>query len=174
MFALIDSASAREADEGVRIDVSRNGRIKIENRFGNVAVAAWNETYVQVSVTLAESGKTPVTSPIVIDNQDRLLSISVVRRPVDPVANIDLTIRVPDSSNLEIATTAGVITMNGMAQSVTLTSNSGDIHAKLDLSDAALLATSDKGKIRSQLPSLSIRDDHVLQAKLGRGNKALH
>ncbi len=173
LLAAIDPVLARETDEGVRIDVSPNGQIKIENRFGSVAVEVWPESFVQVSAGFAEAEKTPVTSPIIIDNRNQLLSISVVRRPIDPVAAINLTVRVPDSSHLEITTIAGAITMHGLAQSVALTSVSGDIRAVLNPTNADLIAKSVTGIVTSEFTSVPSADGHVLQARLGTGGRML-
>ena len=85
---------ANFASDEIRIDVPANGQIKVRNDFGNVSVEAWNNTYVAVSATIEGSAKF-TRSPIVIDNRGTLVSISVVRRPVDPVAAIHLQLKVP-------------------------------------------------------------------------------
>ncbi|HEX6283605.1 MAG TPA: hypothetical protein VFZ71_01970, partial [Pyrinomonadaceae bacterium] len=85
---------ANLAEDEIRIDVPANGQIKVRNDFGSVSVEAWSNSYVAVSATIEGSARF-TRSPIVIDNRGTLVSISVVRRPVDPVAAIHLHLKVP-------------------------------------------------------------------------------
>ena len=87
------SVTAQSADE-IRIDVPAGGQIKVRNDFGNVSVDAWSNSYVGVSATIEGTAKF-TRSPIVIDNRGKLVSISVLRRPIDPVAAIHLQLKVP-------------------------------------------------------------------------------
>ncbi len=88
-------------DDDIRIDLSPDAHVRVENRFGNVSVEVWSNKYVSVSATV-EGSLQFKRSPIVIDNRGKLLSISVVRTPPDPVAAINLTVKVPDTSHLEV------------------------------------------------------------------------
>ena len=90
---------AVEPHDEIRIDVPAGGQIKVRNDFGNVDVELWNNSYVTVSATIEGSAKF-TRSPIVIDNRGKLLTISVVRRPIDPVVAIHLTLKVPVSSDI--------------------------------------------------------------------------
>lgn len=81
-------------EDEIRIDVPANAQIKVRNDFGNVSVDAWSNSYVAVSATIEGSARF-TRSPVVIDNRGTLVSISVVRRPVDPVAAIHLHLKVP-------------------------------------------------------------------------------
>jgi VWFA-related protein len=89
------SVIAQSADE-IRIDVPAAAQIKVRNDFGNVSVEAWSNSYVAVSATIEGTAKF-TRSPIVIDNRGKLVSISVLRRPIDPVAAIHLQLKVPKS-----------------------------------------------------------------------------
>jgi VWFA-related protein len=86
------------ADE-IRIEVPPGSRIKVQNDFGKVSVEVWDENYATVSYTVQGSA-TLTRSPILIDNRGKLVSISVVRRPIDPAVAIDLKLRVP--ANVEV------------------------------------------------------------------------
>src|SRR6185369_11458380 len=90
--------AVQEADE-IRIDIPATGKIKVRNDFGNVSVDVWNNSYVAVSATI-EGAVRFTRSPIVIDNRGTLLAISVVRRPIDPVAAIHLKLKVPASADI--------------------------------------------------------------------------
>src|SRR5919106_750541 len=88
------TAPAPLANDEIRIDVPANGQIKVRNDFGNVSVEAWNNSYVAVSASIEGSARFS-RSPIVIETRGSLVSISVVRRPIDPVAAIHLYLKVP-------------------------------------------------------------------------------
>jgi VWFA-related protein len=93
------TASAVAPNDEIRIDVPANGQIKVRNDFGNVDIELWNNSYVTVSATIEGSAKF-TRSPIVIDNRGKLLTISVVRRPIDPVVAIHLTLKVPANADI--------------------------------------------------------------------------
>lgn len=87
---------AVNSQDEIRIDVPANGQIKVQNDFGTVSVEVWNNNYAAVSASIEGSAKF-TRSPIVIDNRGALLVISIIRRPVDPVAAIHLRLRVPEN-----------------------------------------------------------------------------
>ena len=93
------TASAVESNDEIRIDVPADAQITVRNDFGNVSVEVWNNSYVAVSAAIEGSAKFS-RSPIVIDNRGKLLSISVVRRPIDPAVAIHLKLKVPVSANV--------------------------------------------------------------------------
>jgi VWFA-related protein len=97
----------QDADE-IRIDMPATGKIKVRNDFGNVSVTVWNNSYVAVSATI-EGVVRFSRSPIVIDNRGSLLTISVVRRPVDPVAAIHLKLRVPATADISDMSARGEV-----------------------------------------------------------------
>ena len=90
------SALAVNSQDEIRIDVPANGQIKVQNDFGNVSVELWENSYAAVSASIEGSAKFS-RSPIVIENRGGRLLISIVRRPVDPVAAIHLLLKVPEN-----------------------------------------------------------------------------
>jgi VWFA-related protein len=90
------TVSAVNSQDEIRIDVPANGQIKVQNDFGTVAVEIWENNYAAVSASIEGAAKF-TRSPIVIDNRGTLLVISIVRRPVDPVAAIHLRLKVPEN-----------------------------------------------------------------------------
>jgi VWFA-related protein len=84
------------SQDEIRIDVPANGQIKVQNDFGNVSVELWDNSYAAVSASIEGSAKFS-RSPIVIENRGGQLLISIVRRPVDPVAAIHLQLKVPEN-----------------------------------------------------------------------------
>ncbi|PWT82546.1 MAG: hypothetical protein C5B44_01975 [Acidobacteria bacterium] len=172
LFKCDGSVIAAQQD-GVKIDLPRDGQIKIENRFGAVSAEVWNESYVLVSATVGATQKALVTSPIVIQGRDKEFSITVVRRPVDPVALIDLVVKVPETARVEITTNAGAISLNGMTQSASLRSASGEVRALLAQANTDVSVETASGAINSDFPSDSSPGSHALHARLGSGEKIL-
>ena len=85
---------AVQGSDEIRIDVPADARIKVRNDFGNVSVETWNNSYVAVSATFESAAKF-TRSPIVLDNRGKLVMISVLRRPIDPIVAIHLRLKVP-------------------------------------------------------------------------------
>ncbi|MCM3873856.1 MAG: VWA domain-containing protein [Pyrinomonadaceae bacterium] len=172
LLLAVDSSSA--ADDGVRIDVPAAARVRIENQFGKVAAEVWKEKYVSVSASIEGTEARFTRSPIVIENKAKLLLISVTRTPVDPRADITLTVKLPAGSHTEIITGVGSITMRGTMASASLKSVSGDIRAELPHPlNADISARSTSGAIRSELEAPLSGDGHVLQARTGSGDFVL-
>lgn len=107
------TASAVQSDE-IRIDVPADAQITVRNDFGGVSVEVWNNNYVAVSATIEGAARFS-RSPIVIDNRGKLLAISVVRRPIDPVAAIHLRLRVPVNANVTGKSAQGEVKIDRVA-----------------------------------------------------------
>lgn len=105
------TALAVNPNDEIRIDVPANGRIKVRNDFGNVTVEVWNNTYVTVSAAI-EGDVVFKRSPIIIDNRGTVLAISVIRRPIDPVAAVHLYLKVPATADISDMSAKGQITIN--------------------------------------------------------------
>lgn len=97
--------------DAIRIDVPEGVRVRIENQFGQVTAEAWKEKYVSVSASIESNGASFKRSPIVIERKYKLLLISVIRRPIDPQVQINLTIKLPESAQAELVTKDGPIPM---------------------------------------------------------------
>jgi len=102
LLALIAfSPAIAYADDEIRIDMPAGGELKVRNDFGNVNAEVWHNNYVAVSATIGGDGSRRLTrSPLIIDNRGKLITISVVRRPIDPVVPIHLKIKVPDNADI--------------------------------------------------------------------------
>ena len=85
------------------------------NDFGNVSVELWNNSYVAVSADI-EGGAKFTRSPIIIDNRGKLLTISVVRRPIDPVVAIHLKLKVPVNAGVSGTSAQGEIKIDREAK----------------------------------------------------------
>ncbi|HEX6718602.1 MAG TPA: VWA domain-containing protein [Pyrinomonadaceae bacterium] len=104
------SPTTAHADDEIRIDLPAGGQLKVRNDFGNVNAEVWSNSYVAVSAIIGGDGSTRLSrSPIIIDNRGSLLTISVVRRPIDPVVPIHLKIKVPDSADITARSLRGLV-----------------------------------------------------------------
>ena len=101
IFLAAFSPATAYADDEIRIDLPAGGQLKVRNDFGDVTAEVWSNSYVAVSAIIGGDGSTRFTrSPIIIDNRGSLVTISVVRRPIDPVVPIHLKIKVPDDADI--------------------------------------------------------------------------
>lgn len=95
-------------DDEIRIELPPGGQVRVRNDFGNVSVELWNESYATVSASV--EGSTPLTrSPIIIDNRGKLVTISVVRRPIDPVIPVHLRLKIPPNVDIGVWSTKGYV-----------------------------------------------------------------
>lgn len=102
------SPATAHADDEIRIDLPAGGELKVRNDFGNVSAEVWRNSYVAVSASIGGDGSTRFTrSPIIIDNRGKLITISVVRRPIDPIVPIHLKIKVPDNADITTRSAKG-------------------------------------------------------------------
>jgi Ca-activated chloride channel homolog len=161
---------ALSADDGLRIDIAPDAQVALTNQFGSITVEIWQENYVLLSAIFPD-GRKSERSPIVIDNRTQQLTISVVRRPVDPVTVVDLVLKVPASVKLEVNTSAGAITLRGMAATAKLKSVSGDIRAVLPTSDLDVVSTAANGPSDSEFPAAV--EGRNLHARFGAGTRTL-
>jgi VWFA-related protein len=110
LFLAAFSPTTAYADDEIRIDLPAGGELKVRNDFGDVTAEIWSNSHVAVSAVIGGDGTTRLTrSPIIIDNRGSLITISVVRRPVDPVVPIHLKIKVPDNADITARSMRGAI-----------------------------------------------------------------
>jgi len=110
LFLAAFSPTTAYADDEIRIDMPAGGQLKVRNDFGNVSAEVWSNSYVAVSASIGGDGSRRLSrSPIIIDNRGLLITISVVRRPIDPVVPIHLKIKVPENANLTARSVRGTI-----------------------------------------------------------------
>ncbi len=166
------------AYEGIQIEFPTGGQLRIENELGDVAAEIWKEKYVYISTS--EGGSSARGASVVIENRSQGFAIRVIRRPgvsttgVASTAPINLTIKIPESAHVEIATGNGQISMQGMPSSATVKSIAGDINvAFLEPANADIAATSANGLVRSELPQLPRENGHLLRRRLGTGGQSL-
>ena len=166
-----------DAYEGVQIEFPAGGQVRIENELGDVAAEIWKQKYIYV--TTSDATASSRGSSVVIENRNQGFLIRVVRRPnsrasVTSLVPINLTIKIPESAHVDIATGNGRISLRGMPSSAAVKSVAGDVNMEFwESVDADIAARSTRGRIRSELPQLQSDNGHVLRARLGKGAQAL-
>ena len=108
LLAAFSPITAHAEDE-IRIEVRPGAELKVRNDYGNVTAEIWSNSYVAVSATIEGDARLS-RSPIIIDNRGSLVSISVVRRPLDPVVSIHLKVKVPGDADITARSARGTIT----------------------------------------------------------------
>lgn len=165
-------AAQQEVGGGLRFEFPEGGHLRIENQFGQVSAEVWQENNVAISAT-TEGNAELARSPVVIDNRKQLVTVSIVRRPTDPVIPIKLSIKLPASAHVEIVAGKFAVTMRGTPKSTSIRSGAGDISVEVSGEpNAAITARSLKGSVRSELPQLK-SEGQVLQARVGTGEQTL-
>ena len=106
------TVSGATLDE-IRIELPPGSQLKVRNDYGNLAVEVWDQNYAAVSASI-EGQETFKRSPIVIDNRGKLITISVVRRPIDPAVTIHLKVKVP--ANADVSTWSGQAWVKAVTQ----------------------------------------------------------
>jgi VWFA-related protein len=175
IFLVAFSPTPAHADDEIRIDLPAGGEVKVRNDFGNVTAEVWNNSYVAVSAAIVSDGSTRLSrSPILIDNRGSLLSISVVRRPQDPVVPIHLNLKIPDASRFSVVTTSGAVSLLGIPGSAALKSSSGMLQAAFGFpASADITARSLRGSVKSSLGTTAPVDNQPFQTRIGNGGRKL-
>ena len=110
IFLAAFSPATAYADDEIRIDLPAGGHLKVRNDFGDISAEVWNQKFVAVSAVIGGDGSTRFTrSPILIDNRGTLISISVVRRPIDPAVPVHLRIKVPADIDIDARSRQGTV-----------------------------------------------------------------
>ena len=159
--------------QGIQIDAPAEGRIRIENQFGEVKVEVWKEKFVSVHAII-DPAASFARSPVLIENKPKLLSISIIRRRSDPAAPIELAVKVPAGANIDVITGKHAARLHGLPSSASLTSLTGDIDVELPAPvNADITAKSTGGSVNSSLPQLVSSNGHALQSRIGNGGQIL-
>ena len=170
LLTLTSFAQTADPVGGVKIEFPSGGRLQIENDFGSITAASWDQRFVSVT---ADGASAAILSSVVIENRNQALVIRVVH-PGPLSAPINLKINFPESAQVTIATKGDQVSLRGLPASATIKSVGGDI--AVEVSGAAnldVLARTTQGRITSELRRPLTEDGHVLQARIGTGAQVL-
>ncbi len=171
--AIVALAQNSQDASGLRIELPADGHVRIENQFGEVTTEVWNENYISVSTTV-ENGVTLKRSPVVIENRNKLVAISIVRRVNDVPAIVNLDVKVPAAAHVEIVTSKRSASLRGVPASASIRSGAGDVNVEfVGAPNADINARTTTGTVQSELPDFKTESGRVLQARLGTGARTL-
>ncbi|HVF50458.1 MAG TPA: VWA domain-containing protein [Pyrinomonadaceae bacterium] len=187
LFAPVPADALADAD--LRVALPASGELRVENQRGGVSVEVWNENYVSVSAVVEETATPPPrrtakgraaarqpTSPVRIENSEKLLSVSVTR---SVASRVDLEVRIPREARAQIFTGDGRIEVRGLPAQLSAQSVSGDINldiaapADADLSAHSLngTVTFKNGAGATARPETFVRQK--FQTRLGSGRSVV-
>lgn len=174
-LAVLFASPTTHADDEIRIDLPPGSQLKVRNDFGNVRAEVWSNNYAAISAVMGGDGSRRFTrSPIIIDNRGSVLTISIARRPVDPVVPIHLNLKLPEKSNFDAVTASGDIFLLGSPENATLKSSSGEVNVVFRFpADVDISASSSKGAVRSSIGEEPSAPSQSFQTRLGNGGKKL-
>lgn len=118
-----------QGSPALKIFPPANGEIRLENPSGDIEVAVWQESYIEVSTSVL-----PLAikiSPLQLERSENYLRIKVSDRLSENQYPIVLKLKVPINSKLQISTNKGIVNINGLPSSLSVQSVSGDINFKL-------------------------------------------
>jgi VWFA-related protein len=174
-LALFSFSPKTYADDEIRINLPAGAQLKVRNDFGNVSAEVWDNNYVAVSAVIGGEGSKGFTrSPVVIDNRGSVLSISVIRRPIDPAVTIDLNLKIPATSKFEAVTVSGEINLVRVPGSANLKSSSGAVNALIGHpGDLEISVIAHNGSIRSSLGPEPVEQRKAYNVRFGNGERKL-
>jgi VWFA-related protein len=110
---------------------------------------------------------------VVIDSRNGL-RISILRTPVDPQVSIDLSVTIPATVKLELASAHGAISLLGMPASASIQTKDGDIRAQFSNdADIDLFASSGSAPIKSDFDVPLTNEGRVIKTRFGSGQHFL-
>ena len=154
--------------DGIRIELPPGSQLRVRNDFGNTTVELWDQNYASVSATI-EGSATLNRSPIVIDNRGKVITISVVRRPIDPAVAIHLKLQVPANADVESWTPQGwakAVTQEVTLQPKIVASSKPAAGTPADKAENVEISEGDVIRVDSQLVTLNIS---VIDRSTSRG-----
>ena len=131
VVCLLSAALTKAQGYSRQFDTSEKPSIAIINRNGRVRVVASEEQQKQVSVEAHSEGMPVAESDITAEAKGATVTIDVRAR--SDKDRIDLVVRVPNRSKIEIESEAGLVDVVGNIESANVKTNTGTIHADVPL-----------------------------------------
>ena len=170
-FCLLVPMTICWAQDG-RADLPPNNSLRIENRRGNVTVEVWTEQHVSVTATF--EGVPPKRSPVIIRRTDQLLNVIVAKdATLKEPGQVNLTLRVPPRSRIEITTIDSEVEVRGLPAMLSVQTQGGDIRTALPSNSSAdIIAQSSSGKVDSVFPlsTAASNGGHRFHVRIGTGS----
>jgi len=154
-------------------DFPIGGKARVENLSGGIHLETWSRPRVEIEVRPTPGARGFRTSLVSLDVSADAFACLI---PSVPHLRLDIRMRVPDGTALELKSADGSIEVSGEPGTMTIETEGGSVTLRLPANfDAEITLQAPHGTIRSELPIL-IRgtfDAHAVQGKLGRGGRSL-
>ncbi len=154
-------------------DFPIGGKARIENLSGGIHLETWSRPRVEIEVRPTPGARGFRTSLVSLSVSADAFACLI---PSVPHLRLDIRMRVPDGTVLELKSADGPIEVSGEPGMMTIEAAGGAVTLRLPANfDAELTLQAPQGTIRSELPILvqGTFDAHAVQGKLGRGGRSL-
>src|SRR5215471_18614840 len=174
---LLITATLRAQSSSVRVEdfsLQPGGVVKIENASGSTRVEAWRgDTVRVVAEKVAPANSSLGLSDLMLMGAGN--TVVVQTRQTSAATRIDLTVYVPQLSQLSLAGGASPVNVTGALAAAVVQTTSGNIDYKLPADDDARVSMrTGKGVVRSTVPlNVSERSATSLQGQLRNGLSAI-
>lgn len=154
-------------------DFPMGGKARVENLSGGIQLQTWSRSRIEVEAR-PMSGARAFRASLVSLNASSEAFTCVI--PAIPQLRLNVRLRVPDGTILELKSADGPIELSGEPGATTIETISGNITLRLPASfDAEIVLLAPQGAIQSELPILvkGKFDAHAIEGRLGRGGRSL-
>lgn len=154
-------------------DFPMGGRARVENLSGGIHLQTWSRSRVEVEARPVSGARAFRASVVSLNVSAETLTCVI---PSVPQLRLDVRLRVPDGTILELRSADGSIELAGEPGATTIETIGGNITLRLPANfDAEIALHAPQGAIQSELPIL-VRgkfDAHLIEGRLGRGGRSL-
>jgi len=154
-------------------DFSMGGRARVENLSGSIRVETWSRPHGEVEVRPASGARAFRASLVSLDASSEALTCAI---PSVPHLRLEVRVRVPDGTSLELKSADGAIEVSGEPGTTTIETLGGNVTLRLPANfEAEIALLAPHGTIQSELPILvkGKFDAHAIEGRLGRGGRSL-
>ncbi|MCS6817166.1 MAG: VWA domain-containing protein [Blastocatellia bacterium] len=154
-------------------DFPIGGKARVENLSGGISVQTWSRPRVEMEVRPASGARAFRASLVSLNVSSETFTCAI---PSVPQLRLDVRLRVPDGTLLELKSADGAIEVSGEPGTTTIETLGGNITLRLPINfDAEITLLAAQGSIQSELPILikGKFDAHAVEGRVGRGGRSL-
>lgn len=150
--AATTTVRASGVDAGINLELPTGKHLRVVNERGETSVEVWKEKYLYVEVSGAagvapsaninrsRNNATRQTAPVSFNRSAELLTVLADN---SPNSSVNLTLKIPADTLLEVSSVSGTIDLRGAAAQLKATNGSGAIRFDLNAGENTVNALSD-------------------------------
>jgi VWFA-related protein len=149
------------------------GKVRVENLSGGISLETWSRPRAELVVRPASGARAFRATLVSVTVSSDALACAI---PSVPQLRLDVRMRVPDGTALELKSADGPIEVSGEPGATTIETTGGNVALRLPANfDAELSLRTSHGSIQSELPILikGALDAHAIEGRVGRGGRAV-